>query len=552
MNHQYLFALNSIQPKVGSSHSISNVENSISLNHPLGHVSTFHFEITQNDLIFHAQIAEPKEVILQPKQSHPEWYFHDHFVLMLDPKHDHMTQYLIGINKNGTQISSIQSNLPGEEPTDILSTNIKSDHLLFQKDIQINANGWVSKLVIPLKSLGLDHWPAVMGVKVKFGFPALIMHEASAWPTSKYELGDLPFDYGNLLIHTNMVVSKIDFGTPFWQTGEISSSFELEGKCDAANSNLLMDVTTTNVLGKSETVQYPIQWLSKGSFVAKGKVNCHFANKWAPDFTKSARVAIEIKDKEKVIWNSSYPFGFDAGMIVREPFGKFKRNSLSRPNKNDPNFVDNFRCWLFSKLPNWVYQTTKDKAPSDFYLKDLNGKFSLNLMDDNSLEQIADYIKSEFEDWQDGLCATSLLLQHHFLTRHSGSWAKIAGKSTVTTVLRYGGCFCGDTARISANVADLLGQRYQVKLKGFALGLRGHLTGLVETPIGEVLIDPMLGIYYHALDNSRLATLDEMREDKRIQERMWLLAYSNGHEFFIHTYNQIKRHYDMGKFVYPG
>jgi hypothetical protein len=552
MIKRYLFNLSSIQPKSGVNTAISNLDQTISLTHPLGHQVSFHFDVTKDDIIFSTNIIEPKTKFNQPKQPHPEWYYHDHFVLMLDPKNDHMYQYLIGINKDGSQINSIQVVLPGEELSDRLTKNINADHFVFKKEIVLSATGWTAKVQIPLKSLGLEFLPSVMGVKVKYGFESEIIYDAVTWPTTKSDFGDAPMDYGSLLTNTDLLVNKVDFGTPIWKTGDFTTNLIIEGKSPTQKDPLEVVLTVTDALGKSQTNKSKLEVNANGNFEFKGNVDCHFANKWAPDFLKTARVSIEIKDKNKVVWNAIYPLGFDAGIILREPFGKFNKAKINRPQKNDPNFVDNFRCYLFSKLPNWVYQTTRDKAPSDFYLKDLDGKFNLNLMDENSLEQIADYLKSQFDNWQDALCAASLLLHHHFLTRHTASWNTLSGRTSTAGVLRLGGCFCGDTARISAHVADLLGERFKVKLKGYSLGLRGHLTGLVETPVGEILLDPMLGIYYHTLDNERLATIQEMREDKKIQERMWLLAYSNGHEFFIHTYNQVKTPYKKGDFEYPG
>lgn len=547
MIKNYFFQNESIQPK---STTLPHLPNSKTVSHPLGHQSTFYFDTTKDELFFYADIIEPKT---KPKLlGHPEWFFHDHFVLLLDPKNDHMHQYLISINKDGSQFCSVQIALPGEEVTDRLVRNFSNENLIFKKELNITSNGWNAKLTIPLKSLGLDSLPAVMGVKVKFGFEDEILHDATTWPETRPEFDDLPIDYGNLQINPNIAISSIDFGTPYWKTGNMGINLKIDGNCFVPKMNLIATVTVTNVLGKAETFQQPIQQDGKGKFSFKGLIDVNFANKWAPDFIKASRVSVEIKNENQTLWNTSYPIGFDAGIITREPFGKFKKGDFQRPVKTDPNFLDNFRCWLFSKLPDWQYQTTREKAPSDFYLFDRNGKFHLNLMDENSLEQIVDYIGSEFHDWQDGLCAAAMILHHPFLSRHSSSWAGIAGKSHVTTVLRMGGCFCGDNARISASIAEALGQKYGVKLKGFSLGLRGHLTGLIESPIGEVLIDPMLGICYHTLDNSRLATLQEMREDQRIHQRVWLLAYSNGHEFFINTHNQLKKPFKHGVSHYPG
>jgi hypothetical protein len=66
-----------------------------------------------------------------------------------------------------------------------------------------------------------------------------------------------------------------------------------------------------------------------------------------------------------------------------------------------------------------------------------------------------------------------------------------------------------------------------------------------------VVIDGMHGVFYHTLDNTRLATLEELREDKRIAERMWYCPRAHGHEFFHRVYNQEIRPLRLGQLRWP-
>ena len=79
---------------------------------------------------------------------------------------------------------------------------------------------------------------------------------------------------------------------------------------------------------------------------------------------------------------------------------------------------------------------------------------------------------------------------------------------------------------------ERLGLQFGLPLTGYALGLRGHIATLVETPAGRVVLDGMHGLFYHTLDNKRLATLDEMRAAPDIALRMWATPRAHGHEFF--------------------
>ena len=83
------------------------------------------------------------------------------------------------------------------------------------------------------------------------------------------------------------------------------------------------------------------------------------------------------------------------------------------------------------------------------------------------------------------------------------------------------------------------------------MGLRGHLATWVESPIGVVVIDGMLGLWFHTLDNRQLATLDEMRTQREIAERVWYAPRAHGHEYFFGVNNQLIRPFKSGPLVWP-
>jgi hypothetical protein len=284
-------------------------------------------------------------------------------------------------------------------------------------------------------------------------------------------------------------------------------------------------------------------------------VDYPFTSKWAPDVRKIARLEITVQGAVgRALWHASYPFGFDAGIIVREPFGLLGRSAAGarRPGPEDPAFVDKYRAWLLRRLPDWLWTTTRTGAPSDFYLRATRRKDDVDLMCPDAIAALARLVRRKFDEWQDALCAASLMLHHPCLTAHSPAWSRVAGCAEAGTVLRLGGCFCSETARLAAVLAEALGPLYGVRLKGYTLGLRGHITGLVETPLGDVPVDPMLGIYYHTLNNRRLATMREMQADPRIALRMWAFPRArDGRPLFAEAPAPIKRPCVDGSLMYP-
>jgi hypothetical protein len=198
-----------------------------------------------------------------------------------------------------------------------------------------------------------------------------------------------------------------------------------------------------------------------------------------------------------------------------------------------------------------VTGTSHEGAPSDFFLEDAQGGEHLDLMAPDALDQAAAMLAKRFPDWPDALAAAALWAYHPCITRHSSSWSVVASQADVGTIPRLNGCFCGDVARLLAALAEKVGERLGVPMRAYTLGLRGHLSTLVETPVGRVVLDGMLGHWYPTLDNTRLATLDEMRADAEIVRRVWYCPRAHGHEFYFGIHDQTIQRWREGPLTFP-
>ncbi len=273
-----------------------------------------------------------------------------------------------------------------------------------------------------------------------------------------------------------------------------------------------------------------------------------------PSLTQAqiARLHLAISGEDgQVLWRGGYPFGFDHGIIVREQFGGGTDEPAPRPEPSDPDFLEAMRRYILTRIPDYQLRTTREDAPSDFYLEDPAGEANLDLSVVDALDRAVGMIVDRFPDWQDALCAVPMWIHHPMVTRHSSTWSRVSNVASVDTIPRLGGCFCGDTARLGACLAEMVGARLGVELKGLSIGLRGHLATLVETPIGAVVIDGMLGLWFHTLDNIRLATLDEMRSCREVTERVWYAPRAAGHEFFYGVHDQLIRPWRDGPMRWP-
>jgi hypothetical protein len=530
------------------------------LRHPHGHLARFRAARTRAFLEIAGEITEPRGWDTAAAHIHPEWYFHDHVGFMLDPGHDHATRRMLAVLRSGELRTEDSWQLPGEEVADVQRAGLKLPPLEAEVRVSETERGWRLRLRVRndrlLDADGLAAEQGPIGFQVRFAPIGAVVHDAVCWPPADPFWRDSAFGYGDLLApEAPLAVSGMDFGRPVWKTGEVTSRIRIRAAFRGrAVRHGLCRVCVQHTDGRRDLTTHA--WQADGRQVrCSVPVDYPFGSKWAPNLRKIARVELELLDAcGRELWHATYPFGFDAGIIVREPFGMLGRSAAGarRPDPADPAFVDKYRAWLLHSLPDWRWQTTRHGAPSDFFLRARRREDDVDLMRPTVLHDLALLIRRRFADWQDALCAASMLLHHPCMTVHSGSWSRIAGCADAASVLRLGGCFCGDTARVAGELAEEIGRLYHVPLRGYALGLRGHLSGLVSTPLGDVLVDPMLGIYYHTRDNRRLATLEELRTEAGLGERMWSLPHaSDGAPFFFGVRNQPKRPLSRLPLCYP-
>ncbi len=476
------------------------------------------------------------------RPEYPEWYFHQHIVVFLNPNHDHATRWQYSIDDAGKIERNAAFTGPGEESGDGPIRKLEDPPEAQGLYTQLDEHRYFARLTIPAGALWTDpSQPVGFGLKVGFHeeviVPPLEFPEPVAW--SK----DQPLTFADLYrSEPPIAIEAVDIPEPTWGGMPSEVILHVRRGSNAPTKGLVQVATVLPT--DSEERQADTAWASDAStFSIKVPVLFSHRAKWANSFQDIARLKLSIWDEnEKRCWSAEYPFGFDAGIIVRERYGLNKGSALPpRPEAGHPDFVNAYRAFVLARIPHYRPRTTREGTPSDFYLEDRAGEAHLDLSAADVLDQVAAFLTQRFPDWQDALCATALWIYNPRITRHSSSWARISGQSTAGTIPRLGGCFCGDTARLGGVLAEKIGQKLNVPLKGFTMGLRGHLTSMIETPIGRVLIDGMHGMFYHTLDNQRLATLDEMREQEQIAKRMWYYPKAHGHEFFYKNYTQVIR-----------
>jgi len=484
------------------------------------------------------------------RPAHPEWHNRAHLVVMLDPAHDHATQRLYAVDDAGTVHGWASWLAPGEEPGDRTIYKLDDPPPGAGRFERLDEGAFRAALRLPAEQV----WAAAdrpAGLRVKVGFHEEYLPAALSWPATMTWAGDVPLTFGDLYPSSaGLRVEQINIPTPAWSEpveltvrGAVPNDAPRSGRVQAR----------TILPGDSEEPGQPAIWQAHaGRFDARPVVRFSHRGKWATDMPSTGVLELGVTDDAgQVLWVGRYPFGFDLGIIVRERFGPGAGQPPPRPEPSDPDFVEKFRRYVLARLPDYRPARTRDGAPSDFYLTDPAGQANLDLAADDWPRRLAEMLAERFGRWDDALAAVAMWIYHPAVTRHSGLWSRISAAVTARSIPRLGGCFCGDTARLGAMLAEEVGRRCGVELRGYTMGLRGHLATLVGTPIGRVVIDGMLGLWFHALDNTRLATLEEMRRDRRVVERMWYCPRRHGHEFFHGYHEQIIRRWNGGGLEFP-
>ncbi len=491
-------------------------------------------------------LGEGRANVARP--AHPEWYYRDHLVVFLNPGHDHATRWLYAVDDEGKVIREAAWTAPGEAPADHPTRELAEPPAAEGEFRRLGDGRFWARL---RWSVALPTLP--LGVKIKVGFHEEVIPRPLVWPEQPAWMDDLPLSYGDLFaVKPAVAVESLDFHEPAWG-GEPSRVAMRMAIAPGGPREGSVDIVAI-LPEDSEQPQPSVAWKASPSDAAEVILPVVFPHraKWASDVRLTARLRLTVRDGGgRALWAAEYPFGFDCGIIVRERYGSAGASPSPRPEPSDPDFVNLYRAYLLARLPAYRRRTTREGAPSDFYLEDADGGEHLDLMAPDALDRVAAMLARRFPDWQDALAAAALWAYHPCITRHSSSWSVVASQAAVGTIPRVNGCFCGDVARLTAALAEKVGERLGMPFKGYTVGMRGHLSTMVESPLGRVVLDGMLGHAYLTLDNTRLATLEEMRANDAIVRRLWYCPRAHGHEFYFGVHDQIIQRWREGPLHFP-
>jgi len=294
-------------------------------------------------------------------------------------------------------------------------------------------------------------------------------------------------------------------------------------------------------------------WEFRGEFVdadSRGLVNlsCRYflspKGTWLVEPSLLMRLDLVARSESgRVMPLGSWVWSVDAGLIPDEAYGQHSESGP--PDPRDPDFALKKRLQIVGRIPRFRRLTTAQGAPSDFYLRAEDGSVEFDLMCPGGLKKIADWLYGLFDNDCDRLLAATMFVHQRSITRHSGH--NPAGPSGPLSLMRGGSCLCGDRANVLCGIlsrmkCDRTGRPFET----YVMGMHGHVVTAVAWEGDFIILDPDTATLFFSRDNSRPATLSELRSDESVVRRACAYTRRHGHDFYYQAYHQFLRPFRAG------
>ena len=209
--------------------------------------------------------------------EHPEWHLRAHLAVLLNPGHDHATQWLYGVDDGGAVTAAAHWVAPGEQPGDGPAVPLDDPPAGRGRFETLGDGRFRVRLALPAKAI----WPdgaTVAGLMVKVGFHERRVVAPLQWPAPAWDR-DVPLFFGDLhRAAPPLRVDNIDVPRPAWQepttltiratrapdapdTGVISAQAILPGDCEQPQPQVPWRAD-----GQRVEVHLPVVFGHRGSF----------------------------------------------------------------------------------------------------------------------------------------------------------------------------------------------------------------------------------------------------------------------------------------------
>ena len=379
----------------------------------------------------------------------------------------------------------------------------------------VGATEWTAELAIPLSSLDV-HVPIpalTMGLEVirtvtespveKYNYHFTWMEQYPGTLGSPTKMGFISFGP----VHVSL--DAIDFPNCSWGINHASVRLKNDtqhplkvmiisrGICGKEPRN-----TQTNRSVETSPVDIPAQESISTTF------EYHMPVRFMPEY-----IELEVRDyaSSDRLMRVTYNLGTCAAVF---PFGQEK--GIATPALDDPDFIEMRLRYIVSRQPLLRRRTTRQGAPSDFYIEAVDGSVEFDLMQDNTMQKLADWICSLYDNDIDRAIGSTFFMSQQAVYVYASRRAHFAILLDPLSNLRLGGGMCGEFGRSHVGLLSHMtsvetGRRFQAR----KINVGGHALTTVRMFDRWILLDPTtpnVKAFFHR-DHMTLASGQDLRHD---------------------------------------
>ena len=329
----------------------------------------------------------------------------------------------------------------------------------------------------------MPQYPGILGSPIKMGFmslgPTQVNLESIDFPNCSWGINHAPVRLSN---NTGRALRVVMIS---------------RGVCGAEPQN-----THTNYSVESGPVEIPAQKSVSTMF------EYHMPVRFLPEY-----IELEVRDHAQGdrLMRVTYNLGT---CTVVYPFEQEK--GMATPTLDDPDFIEKRLRYIVSRQPLLRRRTTRQGAPSDFYIEAVDGSVSFDLMLDGAMQQMADWLCSLYDNDIDRVIGSTFFMAQQAVYVYASRRAHFAALLDPLSNLRLGGGMCGEFGRSHAGLlAHMTSATTGDRFRARRLNVGGHALTTVWMFDRWVLLDPMtpnVKAFFHR-DHQTLASGQDLRHD---------------------------------------
>lgn len=464
----------------------------------------------------------------------------EHLELYLDPAHAHTDycRFYLGPfeqtdNGRGSYRVSFRDG-PGSRWYHTREEQVGGMYFRYATALQ-EGQGWSFELAIPFESLSVEapvpgtvwgvnfsrfsFWPVFQGNPA--GSPP---YPSSSHPSERAHLAVLdggcatnPLGFADLVFgDAGVLLEEADFGIPHFGANVSRFRFQAPPGADLELTSRVLPRRAGRVIDAGQTL----------SLAPDGEGRVAAEMTWqARPYDDSNLLMLQVRERAtgRTVWQARYEFGWESGSLPLHYLHAGEAGPAPDPAPSDPDFLIRKAQAIAARQPRFLRRNTRSGAPSDFTLESADGKVRFDLMDPGCFDAMAAYLRDLYDNDTDRLLGVLFFMAQPSLMRaHCAYDPQASGRLETLSLLRFGSGYCGHMSRVMTVLLNrMVAPGGGPLFRAHNTGIGGHALVMVEYRGSYAILDSKHPVLYYRLDNTDLATMDELRREPEIARRAY-------------------------------